>query len=109
MITGGVAVIGEPVRLAGPALAGAVVLPAADEAGVRAAWHALPDGIAVVILTAWAARTLGPVTGRLTVVMPAGPGEGADAGRRGSGGAGPAGDAGPGELGGAGPGAAGER
>ncbi|GAA1510052.1 hypothetical protein GCM10009677_48720 [Sphaerisporangium rubeum] len=69
---GGVAAIGEPGRLACLALAGAVVLPARDPEGVRAAWRSLPEDIEVVILTAWAAEVLGPVEDRLTVVMPVG-------------------------------------
>lgn len=67
---GGVVAIGEPSRLAGLALAGAIVLSAEDSAGIRRAWRSLPEGVDVVILTAWAAEILGPVDDRLTVVMP---------------------------------------
>ncbi len=71
VVTGAVAAIGEPVRLAGLALVGVVVLPAEDAAAVRAAWASLGEDVVVVILTARAAEVLGPVGDRLTVVMPA--------------------------------------
>ena len=53
------AVIGEAVRTAGFALAGAVVLPAENPAEARAAWDALPADIAVLVLTPRAAGWLG--------------------------------------------------
>jgi vacuolar-type H+-ATPase subunit F/Vma7 len=55
-----VAVIGEGPAVAGYALAGALVLPAEDEAAVRACWDRLPPDVVVVVLTAAAARALGP-------------------------------------------------
>jgi vacuolar-type H+-ATPase subunit F/Vma7 len=70
-----VAVIGEPVRVRGYALAGAVVHECADAAALRSAWAGLDDDIAVVILSPVAAAAL-DVTGRpaaawpLTVVLP---------------------------------------
>jgi len=69
-----IAVIGEAVRVQGYALAGAVVYPAEDAGQARAAWHAMPSDIAVVVLTARAAAWLGEAPQRrdgvLPVVMP---------------------------------------
>ncbi|MFJ4696215.1 hypothetical protein [Streptomyces sp. NPDC088766] len=77
---GRVAALGERSRVAGLALAGAVVLAADDPEAVRRAWRSLPDGVDLVILTPAAAealdrdRDLDPTvsTGRrrLTTVMP---------------------------------------
>jgi vacuolar-type H+-ATPase subunit F/Vma7 len=71
----GIAVIGAGTLVAGYGLAGAVVLAAEDDDAVRAAWDRLPEDVAVVVLTAAAARALGdtaPSTGPpLAVVMPA--------------------------------------
>lgn len=68
------AVIGETCRVEGFALAGAVVYPAEDEAGVRSAWQSLPPEVQVVVVTARAAGWLGDdLTARpglLPVVMP---------------------------------------
>ena len=68
------AVIGEAVRTAGFALAGAVVLPAESPEEARAAWASLPADIAVLVLTPRAATWLGeaPRSRRdvLLVVMP---------------------------------------
>ncbi len=68
------AVIGEAVRTAGFALAGAVVLAAENEEEARAAWRSLPADVAVLVLTARAAAWLGqaPQSRRdvLLVVMP---------------------------------------
>jgi vacuolar-type H+-ATPase subunit F/Vma7 len=68
------AVIGEAVRTAGFALAGAVVVPAETAEETRTAWRALPDDVAVLVLTARAAAWLGdlPRSRRdvLVVVMP---------------------------------------
>jgi len=68
------AVVGESSRVQGYALAGAVVYPAEDEAGVRAAWRSLPADVGIVIVTAQAAAWLGDrLTERpvlLPVVMP---------------------------------------
>ncbi len=69
------AVIGEAVRTAGFALAGAVVLAAENQQEARAAWRELPADIAVLVLTARAASWLGgepqPRRDVLLVVMPA--------------------------------------
>jgi hypothetical protein len=68
---GRVAAIGRTVRIQGLALAGVLVLPGEDAAQVQGSWAALPEDVAVVILTPEAAAALG--TGRpgpLTVVMP---------------------------------------
>ncbi len=69
-----VAVLGEGPTVQGYALAGALVLAAPDDAAVRAQWAALPADVAVVVLTAAAARALGPdaVNGTypLAVVLP---------------------------------------
>lgn len=66
------AVIGEQARVQGFALAGAVVCPAAGPDAVLAAWTALADDIAVVLLTPAAADVLEsiPAGDRLIVVMP---------------------------------------
>jgi len=67
-------VIGEAVRTAGFALAGAVVLPAESLEEARAAWDSLPADTAVLVLTPRAATWLGeaPRSRRdvLLVVMP---------------------------------------
>lgn len=69
-----VAAIGELTRVQGFALAGVVVLVAADPEAVRTAWSSLDDDVAVVVLTPAAAAALGdePASRRwpLTVVMP---------------------------------------
>lgn len=69
-----VAAIGSASQVAGFALAGARVYPAADDDAVRAAWRALPAPVAVVILTEAAAAALGTEraapTAPLTVVLP---------------------------------------
>lgn len=71
----GIAVIGAGTLVAGYGLAGAVLLAAEDDDAVRAAWDRLPEDVAVVVLTAAAARALGdtPSTSGplLAVVMPA--------------------------------------
>lgn len=70
-----VAAIGVPTRVAGFALAGARVYPAEGLEQIRAAWHALPATVAVVILTPAAADALDhertAPDAPLTVVMPA--------------------------------------
>ena len=53
------AAIGEAVRTAGFALAGAVVTTAETPEETRAAWRALPGDISVLILTPRAAGWLG--------------------------------------------------
>ncbi|WP_327312697.1 hypothetical protein [Streptomyces sp. NBC_01235] len=73
---GRVAALGERARVAGLALAGAVVLVADDPEAARRGWRNLPDDIDLVILTPAAAEALdqGPATPvgrrRLAVVMP---------------------------------------
>lgn len=52
------AVIGEPLRICGYGLAGAVLCPAADQDQALQGWQALPADIAVIVLTAQAARWL---------------------------------------------------
>jgi vacuolar-type H+-ATPase subunit F/Vma7 len=56
--TGRIAVIGQDLDVQGFGLAGALVLPAGDAAAVERAWDSLPGDVAVVILTAPAARVL---------------------------------------------------
>jgi vacuolar-type H+-ATPase subunit F/Vma7 len=70
-----VAVIGEPVRVRGYALAGAEVHECVDGSAVRSAWAALTDDVAVVILSPAAAAVLdlaarAPSARPLTVVLP---------------------------------------
>ena len=70
---GRVAVLGELYRVQGFALAGALVLVAADDDDVRSRWAALPADVPVVVLTPAAASALAdrlPDPARLTVVMP---------------------------------------
>ncbi|MFC8672758.1 hypothetical protein ACFUEN_08805 [Streptomyces griseorubiginosus] len=69
-----IAAIGERQRVIGLTAVGAAVLPAPDPEAVRAAWHTLPAGVGLVILTPAAAEALGPgvVAGDepLVAVMP---------------------------------------
>ncbi len=69
-----VAAIGTQSEVAGFGLAGARLYPADTADQARAAWQALPDAVAVVILTEAAADAIGADrTGPqapLTVVMP---------------------------------------
>jgi vacuolar-type H+-ATPase subunit F/Vma7 len=68
------AVIGEAVRTAGFALAGAVVTAVETPEEARAAWRALPADVAVLVLTPRASSWLGdgpePPRDVLIVVMP---------------------------------------
>jgi len=68
------AVIGEPARTAGFALAGALVLPAENPDEARAAWSSLPADVAVLVLTPRAAGWLAAAPrvrhDMLLVVMP---------------------------------------
>lgn len=65
-----VAAIGTSAQVAGFALGGARVFPADSAAQVRVAWQALPDDVAVVILTEDAADAVGTERAdRLTVVL----------------------------------------
>ncbi|AZQ39445.1 hypothetical protein EJ357_43440 [Streptomyces cyaneochromogenes] len=76
MTMGSVAALGERSRVAGLALAGAVVLVADGPEAVRRIWRSLPDGVDLVILTPAAAEALesDPAAPRgrrpLTAVMP---------------------------------------
>jgi vacuolar-type H+-ATPase subunit F/Vma7 len=69
------AVIGESVRTAGFALAGAVVLTAENQDEAQAAWRSLPADIEVLVLTAraaaWLADVPQPRRDVLVAVMPA--------------------------------------
>jgi len=68
-----VVVIGEPERVRGYSLAGAVVHECADAGTARAAWAAIGDDVAVVLLTRAAAAAIErPSAGSrpLTVVLP---------------------------------------
>ena len=53
------AIIGEGALVQGFGLAGALVLPAESASEALAAWRSLPADVAVVLLTARAARWLG--------------------------------------------------
>jgi len=68
------AVIGESVRTAGFALAGALVFPAENADEARAAWSCMPADVAVLVLTPGAASWLGTASRTrhdvLVVVMP---------------------------------------
>ena len=68
------AVIGEPLRIYGYGLGGALLFPASDQAAVMRAWRDLPGDVAVVLLTGQAAGWLeGELARRpdvLPVVMP---------------------------------------
>lgn len=70
-----IAVIGERPRIQGFALAGALTCDADTADDARAAWAALPDDVAVVVLTPAAAAALhtelaDPLPRALPVVMP---------------------------------------
>ena len=69
------AVIGESVRTAGFALAGAVVLTAENQEEAHAAWRSLPADVEVLVLTAraadWLSEAPQPRRGVLVAVMPA--------------------------------------
>jgi vacuolar-type H+-ATPase subunit F/Vma7 len=54
-----IAVIGEPLRVYGYGLAGALTYPVSDQAEVLNAWRELPGDVAVVVLTSRAAAWLG--------------------------------------------------
>ncbi len=68
------AVIGEPLRIGGYALAGALVCPADDLGQATVAWRELPGDVAVVVLTpkaaGWLAGELAGRPGVLPVVLP---------------------------------------
>lgn len=70
---GTVAVLGEPERVHGYALAGAIVVPAVGPDAVRRAWGRLDGRTTVVVLTRAASESLtAEIRGSalLTVVMP---------------------------------------
>ncbi|GAA0594682.1 hypothetical protein GCM10010174_07320 [Kutzneria viridogrisea] len=71
---GSLCAIGEPLRVQGFAMAGAVVLPATEPEQVRRAWQSRPAGVEVVVLTPAAAGVLGTAVdepgGPLSVVLP---------------------------------------
>jgi len=68
---GGIAAIGEAMRVQGLGLAGVLVLPGDDPQQVRSSWADLPEDVLLVILTPSAATEIEPcATGPLTVVMP---------------------------------------
>jgi len=73
--TGRVAALGDPLRVQGFGLAGAVVVAAATPEATRSAWGDLSPDVVLVILTPAAARALAPHPtdgphDRLIVVMP---------------------------------------
>jgi vacuolar-type H+-ATPase subunit F/Vma7 len=76
MTVGRVAALGERSRVAGLALAGAVVVVADAPEAVRQGWRSLPGDVDLVILTSAAAEALEPGPGERTggrpliVVMP---------------------------------------
>lgn len=66
-----IVVLGEPPRVDGWALGGALVVPAVGAEEVRRAWDGLPDEVEVVVVTPEAGAQLGERTGeRLVVVLP---------------------------------------
>jgi vacuolar-type H+-ATPase subunit F/Vma7 len=72
---GQVVVLGEPARVMGYALAGAVTIEAEGD-GVARAWASLLPDVSLVVLTPAAARALGQgvlaeKSGALVVTMPA--------------------------------------
>jgi hypothetical protein len=76
---GRAAVIGEPLRISGYGLAGALLCPASSAADAVRAWRDLPRDVAVVLLTpdaaGWLGGELGNRPGVLPVVMPDAPAE----------------------------------
>ncbi|GAA3293276.1 hypothetical protein Dvina_32320 [Dactylosporangium vinaceum] len=70
-----VAAIGAAADVRGYALAGVAVWPAAGPDAARTAWLALGPQVAVVMVTAEAARAIGPAVddlARMVVVLPDG-------------------------------------
>lgn len=66
-----IVVFGEPPRVDGWALGGALVVAATGADEVRRAWDGLPADIEVVVVTPGAREQLGDrVAGRLVVVLP---------------------------------------
>ncbi len=68
--------IGEPLRIYGYGLAGALLYPASDRTEALQVWHDLPNDIAVVVLTAsaaaWLSDELAAKPDVLTVTLPDG-------------------------------------
>jgi vacuolar-type H+-ATPase subunit F/Vma7 len=64
------AVIGEPLRIYGYGLAGAVLCPVSDQGQAALAWRDLPDDVAVAVLTPQAARWLANDIARRPGVLP---------------------------------------
>jgi vacuolar-type H+-ATPase subunit F/Vma7 len=54
-----IAVIGEPLRVYGYGLAGALTCPVSDQAEALSAWRELPADVAVLVLTPRSAAWLG--------------------------------------------------
>lgn len=77
-----IAVIGEPLRVHGYGLAGALTCPVSDQAEALSAWRELPGDVAVAVLTSRAAAWLGDeLASRPTVLHTVIPGDDAgDAG-----------------------------
>ena len=65
-----VAVIGEPLRIYGYGLAGAVLCPVTDQGQAALAWRDLPEDVAVAVLTPSAARWLAKEIARRPAVLP---------------------------------------
>lgn len=69
-----IAVIGEPLRICGYGLAGAVLCPASDQAGAVRAWREMPQDVAVAVLTLsasdWLRDEIAERPGVLPVVLP---------------------------------------
>jgi vacuolar-type H+-ATPase subunit F/Vma7 len=65
------AVIGEPLRIFGYGLAGALLCPASSQPEALRGWQALPDDVAVVVLTPQAADWLAAELPSRPEVMPA--------------------------------------
>lgn len=66
-----IAVLGDPPRVDGWALAGALVVPAVAADEVRRAWDGLPGDVEVVVVTPTAAEQLGDrIAERMVVVLP---------------------------------------
>ncbi len=64
------AIIGDPLRIYGYGLAGALLFPASDQPDVMRAWQDLPGDVAVVLLTGQAARWLEGELSRRPGVVP---------------------------------------
>jgi hypothetical protein len=69
-----VAVLGEPLRIGGYGLAGALICPARDQPEALRGWRELPGDVAVVVLTpqaeSWLGDELAARPDVLTVLLP---------------------------------------